>query len=130
MGLIVSQGVYFMAIPCQFNTIPVTLSTSSDGLSSVIDTLAYGSFGIEMPSTWDAADITFRACATESGTFGNLYDDLGNEVTVISPGSAERVSLKNIAVQLKPWRYIQIRSGTAATPVAQSTDRAFNLVCR
>jgi len=98
-------------------------STISNGtsLSSAIDFGASTLFGIQIPSSWTTANLTFQASA-DGVTYGNLYDSTGTEVTVTAAAS-EFIVFASPA----PWlgiRYLKIRSGTSGTPVNQAADRA------
>ena len=85
--------------------------------------------GLVMPSSWTSAVITFLVSNKSGGTFVPLYDDAGVEVSVtVSQGTA--VGLANAALALAPWRYVKLRSGTAASPVNQAADRTIELVLK
>lgn len=116
-------------ISIQANKMSATLTTAADGLSSVVDLQAYTLMGIIMPSTWATAGITFKVSESSGGTFYDLYDDAGNEVSA-SAANGRSVSLDSIALKLAPFRYIKMRSGTTATPVAQSTNVTITLLVK
>jgi hypothetical protein len=85
--------------------------------------------GIVMPADWDAANLTFQTCNTVGGTFQDLYDDAGVEVTVVA--AADRnIGVDVAALKLAPWEWVKLRSGTAATPVAQGAARTIKIVCK
>ncbi len=78
---------------------------------------------LQMPADWDAAVLTFQT-SQDGATYQNAYDANGNEVTVQAAASRN--------IQLNPSdfagvNYLKIRSGTGATPVAQSPARDFTL---
>ena len=109
-----------------------TLSAGNTGLSETIDLGSTTLFAIEMPDAWQAAAITFLASSTKNGTFKSVYDDSGTEVTIASANiSAGRFIVPDsVAIKLAPFRYLKLRSGTAATPVNQTVDRQFSIVAK
>ena len=109
------------AKPDQQISIPAS-GTISDSINLIAQTL----LAIEMPSEWTAADLTFRA-SVDGLVFDNMYDQFGNEFVV--KAAANRF----IVVSPADWvgvRYLSIRSGTSATPVAQTGSRALILINR
>lgn len=79
---------------------------------------------IEMPADWTAADLTFQVCSTSGGTYQDLYDQNGTEKNF--KVAADRfVGLDDGSFWLGV-RYLKVRSGTAASAVAQ--DRAAGTV--
>lgn len=84
--------------------------------------------GIELPSAWTSASITFLV-DLGSGTLCSLHDYTG-EFTVATPPTAA-VSM----VRLPPDLFygvtrIQIRSGTRASAVNQGADRSLKVWTR
>src|SRR3990167_10536105 len=74
--------------------------------------------GVFMPAAWDAANLTFQALL--SGTWYNIYDDAGTELTAIASTSRY--------IAFDPTKFVgissvRVRSGTAGTPVNQSAER-------
>lgn len=111
-----------MGIAIQADELTSSFTTSSNGLGTAIDIRAFSLAGMVMPTTWSTASITFTVSTSLNGTYHNLYDDAGVEVTSTGTVSAYAVSLDSLALKLAPWRYIKPRSGTSGTPVAQSTN--------
>ena len=74
---------------------------------------------IEMPAAWDAANLTFQTAGI-GGDFANVYDELGNEVSVIADVD-RRIRLD--ATQWAGIFQLKIRSGTAGVPVNQTAAR-------
>ena len=101
---------------------------STASVSSQIDLAGYRLAAIDMSTAWTAANLTF-AVGSDTVTLQNLYDDAGNEVTVIA-SSGRNIGLVSsaVALALESHRWIQLRSGTSATPVAQAAARVLNLV--
>ena len=88
-------------------------------LSGEVDLEGAVLVGIAMPAAWTAANLTFQAASATGGTFQDVYDDAGGEVTVIAAVS-RAIGVDVAAGALAPFRYIKVRSGTTGTPVVQT----------
>jgi len=55
-----------------YNVITTTISTAATGLSSVVDLNGFSMFGLMVPSTWSAANITIQAADTAGGTLHTI----------------------------------------------------------
>jgi hypothetical protein len=110
-------------------TVTIPLAGGVYELSTAVDLSAAKFIGIIMPATWVTAVLTFQVCPTINGTFTDLYDDNGVEVSVsVAQGKAYTL---NVAMwKLAPWRYVKFRSGTTATPVDQTASRAITVVLK
>lgn len=98
---------------------------NGEALSLVKDLAERTLLGIQMPAAWTAANLTFRASAKQEDDPVNVHDASGAEVTVTA--AADRY------IELSPdtfrgVRFLQVRSGTAATPVNQAAERTLLLV--
>ena len=100
---------------------------SGQSLSAAIPLKGHTLVGIQMPAAWTAASITLQACATESGTYGDVYEADGTELEfTVSAGqhiilsAAQMISIKNV----------KVRSGTSGTPVNQGAERSITLLVR
>ena len=90
---------------------------------------------IQMPAAWTSAKITFQV-SNDGETYGNLYKKDGStehEVDVSGYTAASSGVVRT--VQLEPqlffgFRYMKIRSGTAASPVSQAAERSLSLFVR
>lgn len=79
---------------------------------------------IYMPAAWTAASLTFQASA-DGVTYVDVYDDGDVEYEIAAAAS------RSIKVSLEDFigvRYLKVRSGTTATPVAQGASRSIVLV--
>lgn len=86
-------------------------------LSSVVDLGESLQFvGILMPAGWTTAAATFQACDTPDGTFKNVYNIAGTELTLAS--NAANRAYQSVG-GLECFRFLKIRSGTAGSPVTQ-----------
>lgn len=94
-------------------------------LSSAIDLGAATLFGVQMPSSWTTANLTFQA-STDGVTYANLYDSTGTEVAVTA-GASQFIVLSTPA-QWIGIRYLKVRSGTSGTAVNQVADRTIQIV--
>lgn len=92
-------------------------------LSDAVDLGAMRLQRINMPAAWDAAGLTFQA-SVDGAAFLDLHDK-GGEVSV--PAAAGRSIVVDQAA-FRGVRYLRVRSGTAAAPVAQLAARALTLV--
>jgi Na+-transporting methylmalonyl-CoA/oxaloacetate decarboxylase beta subunit len=80
--------------------------------------------GIQMPTGWDAADITILGSA-DGVTYQQMKDTSATEVDYKAAASLYVL----LATPLRcPW--IIVRSGTGAVPVNQSANRLLTLVVR
>ncbi|MDR3591568.1 MAG: hypothetical protein P4N41_18080 [Negativicutes bacterium] len=95
-------------------------------VSNEIDLEGYQMAGIEMPSDWDTANLTFQAASMSGGNYRDLYNDGGNEVLLVA-AAGRFVSVSSAALSLAPLRFIKIRSGSTGTPVNQSAQRTLTL---
>lgn len=110
----------------------VTIASSaslSDARDLGLTTSGAKFVGIVMPASWDTADLTFQG-SDDNATFNNVYDDNDAEVTV-QAGSARSIGFRNEVQQaLSAFRFIKVRSGSAASPVTQSASRILNLLVK
>lgn len=95
---------------------------NGQSLSAPIDLANHVLSCIELPSAWTAAVITLQV-SSDGVTYRDLWDENGE---VSFQAAANR------SIRLSSWgwfaiRYVKIRSGTAAAPVAQAADRVINL---
>ncbi len=100
------------------NLTSVTATITQDdatGLSAEIDLGGSSMQTILMPAAWTAASLTFQVFEATGGTYRNLYDDSGTEVTVTTAAS-RAIPMPS---ELAGTRFIKLRSGTSGTPVTQ-----------
>jgi hypothetical protein len=99
----------------------------SGSLSGAVDMGNFRYFSIQMPAAWTAAGLTFQG-SLDGTTYQNIYDDSGSEVYIPTVSASTNVSCDSIALKLIPYRYIKIRSGTAASAVNQEAARTIYLL--
>jgi len=105
------------------NTITVIIANGV-ALTDVIDLKQNIITAIQIPAAWTAANLTFQASSTRTGTFADVFDAAGNELTAVAAASRVIVDL----LELSPIRFLKIRSGTTGTPVNQGAERTLNLI--
>lgn len=111
---------------CAWEAFPVTISSGAS-LTGTINLSGLRLFSIAMPSSWTAANLTFQMSPDSGTTWVNLRDQSGNEVVAVADASC---CVLLTPAQFASIQYLRIRSGTAATPVAQAADRSLQLVLR
>lgn len=113
------------------NSVFATTATIADteSLSGAINISGRGAsiVGLVMPDTWDAAALTFQG-SYDGTTFFDLFTTSGDEVTISSPAADAWYLIAPGDFAGVP--YLKIRSGTSATPVAQTGDRAIVVLSR
>jgi hypothetical protein len=104
----------------------LTIASGASLSSASVDlTKTGGRFvGIEMPASWDTANLTFSASLDDS-TFNDVYDAQGYEYIVyVDAARFIGVAPSDFA----GMRYLKVRSGTTGAPVLQTSDRDIRLV--
>jgi hypothetical protein len=96
-------------------------------LSDAADLRGLPLVGVVLPAGYDTADLTFQGSA-DGDSFADLYDRAGNELK-LTGAAASRYYVLAPGV-LPGLRYIKVRSGTAGTPVAQTSDVVLTLIAR
>jgi len=102
-----------------------TVTTAADGLSDVIDIGGFGLRSIQMSTAWTAANMTFNGSVSSSASLKSVrVTTAATELTYVSSsGYIMNVNPNNFA----GLRFIQLRSGTTAVPVAQAAARSIVL---
>lgn len=111
-------------IPALRGTYSASVSTSTDGLSGVVDLGGHHLTAIQMSTAWTDASLTFRGSVTSTDAMRDVYGSTGSELSYST--SANRI-LTFPHDELAGVRFLQIRSGSAATPVAQAAERTIVL---
>jgi len=101
----------------------VTIANGAS-LSGAVSLGAGDPVSIQMPTAFTGTQLTFQV-SHDNSTFQNLYDAAGSEVTV-TVAASRNVPLPS-PLQAG-WRYLKIRSGTAATPTAEGGARTITLI--
>lgn len=92
---------------------------SAASLSDVVELRGRAVTGILMPAAWTAAGLTFSVSID-----GTTYADLQTFEAefVVAAAADQYIGLS--PAQFLGFQFLKVRSGTAATPVAQGADRA------
>lgn len=101
-------------------------------LSNELDLNGYQIVGIQMPASWDAADLSFQARPPGHGgantTLQDVYDSADAEL-VIQAAAARFVVVTGTAMDaLMGLPYVKFRSGTTGAPVPVSAARTLDVV--
>lgn len=110
--------------PNQRTFVSLTISTAADGLSTVLDCGGMVVASIQMSTAWTTADLTFLGSPVSSATLQDLYTSTGGALTFVT------TALHNVTCDPFPFsamRFIQLRSGTTATAVAQAAARTIGI---
>ena len=86
--------------------------------------------GIRMPAVWDAANLTFQV-SMDDVTYLNAYNDAGAEHVVVVTAASTHIWVE--PTDFAGYRWLKVRSGTAALPVDQTTGddpRLITLITR
>lgn len=104
----------------------ISTIANASSLSGLIDLAGKTLLGIHMSAVWTTANLTFQV--SEDGvTYDNLYDRFGNEVVYTVAGA------RYIPLLPSEWigiRFVKVRSGTSAIPVAQGAARNIVLISK
>ncbi|MCK9327078.1 MAG: hypothetical protein M0P69_16415, partial [Bacteroidales bacterium] len=90
---------------------------NGESLSESVEVSLFKALGIAIPSTWDTAGVTFQV-GGGGNDFVNLYKADGSGEYTLTAGAGTAIPLDPDI--LGPWRFLKLRSGTAASAVAQS----------
>ena len=102
--------------------------SEDDDLSVAMNIQGFMLLGIEFPSAWTAASITFQGTMESGGTLKDLYDEDANEVTWSGAAASRLLLAGGTSPLIGGLHTIKIRSGVTATPVAQAADRTLRLL--
>ena len=95
----------------------VTIAINAS-LSGALDLWGCELVAIQMSGVWTAAGLTFQG-SNDGTTYGNVYDDAGNEVALTVDALQYITFDQDIRANLSGIRWIKVRSGTVALPVNQ-----------
>ena len=105
----------------EIDYVSVTIN-SGQSLSPEVDVGNKSIVGIQVPTTWVTAAITFQASVDGGATFGEVWDGAAGAAYTV--GSLTGGTLKYFAAvdpaKLRGAVALKIRSGTQAAPVAQT----------
>ena len=103
---------------------------ASGSLSGEVVLAGYRVVGLVMPAAWTAASITFEAATASGGTFNDVHDQGGTELTFTVAASQHIVLDADALENFAGIDVLKVRSGTSGTPVNQAAERVVTLVLR
>lgn len=114
-------------MPLQQRVRETLIATIANGASLSDGICLEGSVlvGIRMCAVWDAASLTFQVSMNDED-YINAYDSGGNEEAYTVTAVSTHISVN--PHETASWRWIKVRSGTAAVPVAQATGEDPRLI--
>src|SRR5579885_1664348 len=113
-----------MALPINLELITATIA-SGQALSAAVNLGAKTLVGVAMPAAWDVADLSFQV-SVDGGTTWLEFSDGALVSRTVAAGQF---------LSLDPSLFagvtaIKVRSGSAASAVNQSADRALGLAVK
>lgn len=110
------------------DAIQVTIAADAS-LSSVVRLHGRRIIAVEMPAAWTAASLTFLS-GHDPDALVDVYDDEDGEITAtVEAGRVVAITGAN-ADALASLDYLQLRSGTGETAVAQAAERTLYLLVK
>lgn len=103
-----------------------TLIPNGTALTPGCDLYGTNLTAVLMPSVWTAAVLTFLI-SVDGTTWVSLYNADGTEY-VVQAGASQCITLS--PDDFDAFRFVQVRSGTSASPVNQGADRQLTLIVR
>ena len=105
----------------------VTIANTAS-LSGAIDVSRYSGMQVFMPSAWTSANIGFKVCATEDGTYVQLNDKDDALVEIASPAVSEAY---NAPSEIFPSLFLKLWSQDGAgSNTAQGAARTLTVVLK
>jgi hypothetical protein len=87
--------------------------------------------GIQVPSNWSTAGITFQNSTDGGVTFGEVWDLVAGDLAIVSlAGGTLTYNVALDPARLRGLRAIKVRSGTLASPVPQTNQVTLQLILR
>ena len=120
------DGSFAFALGATARSTMTAIIASGASLSGVVDLGDNVIVALSMPSAWTTAVLSFQ-----SSYDGVTYQELKDEYDALL--SYNPLVASNRAVEPQHflgWRYIKVRSGTAAVPVNQTAERVITLITR
>ena len=108
---------------------PATIA-AGQALSGPVPLGALTLVGISMPAVWTPAVLTFQVSPDGGTTWQELYDGSGNEVTITAAAGQFIIPLLDPSYLWRGINMIQVRSGTAGSPVNQTLAAVVNIATR
>jgi len=124
-----ADGYVKLAKVTELQTATVSVTTSTDGLSSSLALRGHTVVGVYMPSAWTSANLTFLS-SPDDVTYYSVYSSTGAELTVtgISTSVARLYYLS--PSDLLAVDYLKVRSGGSTGETAQGAARSVTLALK
>lgn len=106
-----------MAVPYKVITQTVTIAAGTSLSAATSNLGGYSLIGISMDAAWDTNAVTFQG-SFDGTTYYNVYE-AGTELSFAGVVASSFNSVEQVYPFL-PWRYLKVRSGTAAATVNQA----------
>ena len=100
---------------------------SGAALAAAIDISGQNVVGIQMPSAWTAAALSFQG-SFDGTTYGEILDSAGVAAAATAAASSYIALTAAQSANINAARWLIVRSGTSATPVNQGADRDLVIV--
>lgn len=108
------QGALVSGAPVQTENATIAVSGN---LSAAIALKGRLLSGVTVPAATEGTAMTFQGCDSATGTFLDVYDKDGNELSVVI-GASKYTALD--PTQFFGLDFVKVRTGTAASPTAQT----------
>jgi hypothetical protein len=95
-------------------------------LSAAVFLGAGAPLAVQMPAAFTGTQLTFQT-SHDGVVYQNMYDDAGSEV-IVTVAAGTNCALP--ASIMTAWRYVRVRSGTAASPTVEGGARTLYLINR
>lgn len=125
LPVILSGGEFGVSVESAAPSTSATSIAAAASLSGAIDLDRQRLHRVLLPAGWTSAAITFQS-SVNGTTWSDLYDRDGEVTLAATVVGAGRAIVVDAAAFLGV-RYLKIRSGTAAVPVAQAAQRDLTL---
>ena len=84
--------------------------------------------GLSMSAAWTAGALSFQVSNTYAGTYYDLYDEAGAEVSIATPVAGTICALDALRPYLSQFRYVKVRSGASGAEVQQAAARTLTFI--
>lgn len=109
----------------KYETVTIAINTA---ISGAIDVSRYSGMQVFMPAVWTSANIGFKVCATEGGTYVQLNDKDDALVEIASPTAA---IAHNAPSEIFPSLWLKLWSQDGAgSDTNQAAARTLTLVLK
>ena len=109
----------------KYETATIAINTA---ISGAIDVSRYSGMQVFMPAVWTSANIGFKVCATEDGTYVQLNDKDDALVEISSPAVSEAY---NVPSEIFPSMFLKLWSQDgSSSDTNQAAARTLTVVLK